>query len=346
MELVFKITSNPDTPLVGDTNFKEHYSGVNVAMAWADISPAIRQATEKFVLPYIGTELYDDLVAKYQADNLESYHEKAIQLLQDCVAYYSVYHILPEKNTVIASAGVLQNTTEGGATGINQWGWKAARWSALENGDTFLDRLLNYLEEQVAAEETYFDIWKNSKAYKVKTSAFFRHTAELDDYLNIQMSRRSFISLVRFMRQVEEDVIEPMICTDLFATLAGTAALSTANAKLIPLIRKAVAYLGAAEAIPHHRVVIDGDGFRVVSQTDQFDDRRNMTNNTHAEAIQSLMVRCQKRGGEALQKLGQFLESNIDDYPDYKNSPCRTAPVIKGTSIIQSSDGIGAIHIG
>lgn len=347
MDLVFKVITDPApaVPTVGDTNFKSHYSGVNTSMAWAELEPAIRQATDRFVLDFVGSELYDDLADKFQNDTaLTAAQARALQLLQDAIAFYSIYQILPEKNSVIASMGVVQNTPDGGSQPVNQWGWKAKRWNALENADTFLDRLLNYLEAQVTASVAYFDLWKDSTAYSTKTSVFFRHTAELDEYLNIQMSRRSFISLVRFMRQVEEESIATLLCTDLYADIQA-APLSAENAALIPYIRKAVAYLGAAEAIPHHRIVIDGDGFRVVSQTDQFDDRRNLTNNTHEAAINALQSRCEKRGREALSALAKFLEDNITDYPDYENSTCRELPASKAHSIVQSADGIGAVGL-
>lgn len=347
MELVFKVITDPvpATPLVGDTNFKSHYSGVNTSMAWAELEPAVRQATEKFVLDFVGSEIYDDLADKFlNDDTLTDEQAKALQLLQDCIAFYTIYHILPEKNSVVASMGVVQNAPEGGSQPVNQWGWKAKRWSALENGDTFLDRLLSYLEKQVADEVNYFDLWKDSTAYTVKTSDFFRHADELDDYLNIQRSRRSFISLVRFMRQVEEDVILPLLCDDLYAAVLE-ATPSAENALLIPFIRRAVACLGAAEAIPHHRVVIDGDGFRVVSQTDQFDDRRNLTNNTHEGAIQALMLRCEERGRTAVARLAKFLEDNVDDYPDYRDSSCREKPASKAHSIVQSSSETGAVGL-
>src|SRR5690606_29615724 len=101
MDLLFKITAgSPATPpQIGDTNFIEHYTGANRSMAWGEISPGIRQATEKFVLPYIGTELYDNLAAKYQADTaLTDEQAKLLELLQDCIAYYTAYHVLPERN--------------------------------------------------------------------------------------------------------------------------------------------------------------------------------------------------------------------------------------------------------
>lgn len=347
MDLVFKVITDPApaVPLVGDTNFQQHYSGVNTSMAWQELEPAIRQATEKFVLDYVGTELYDDLAGAFQnGDTLEDYQGKALQLLQDAVAYYAIYHILPEKNSVVTSMGVVTNSPDGGSQPVNQWGWKAKRWSALENGDIFLDRLLAYLEQQVAAAVTYFDLWKDSSAYTLKTSDFFRHTAELDEHLNIQRARRSFISLVRFMRQVETDIIKPLLCDDLYAAVLE-ASPTDENALLLPYIRRAVAYLGAAEAIPHHRVVVDGDGFRVVSQIDQFDDRRNLTNNTHEGAIQALLLRCEEQGRRAVARLAKFLEDNVDDYPDYRDSACREKPASKAHSIVQSSSETGTVGL-
>lgn len=348
MDLVFKITAiSPSDPAqVGDTNFQEHYSGVNTSMAWSELLPAIRQATEKFVFPYVGDELYNDLAAKYQAgDTLSDEQAKTLELLQDAIAFYTIYHILPEKNSVVASMGVIQNTpTEGSGQPVSQWGWKAKRWSALENGDTFLDRLLNYLEAQVTASVAYFDLWKDSTAYNVKVSDFFRHTDELDEYLNIQGSRRSFISLIKFMRDTEEGVILPLLCTDQYDALKASGLDDTQKA-LLRKVRLVVANLGLAEAGAHHRLVIDGDGFRVVSQTDQFDDRRNQTNNIHENAILALLQAAERKGRTALDTLKVFLEKNETDYPLWANSDCREKGTTKGHGIVVSSDCVGGIGL-
>lgn len=347
MDLVFKVTAgSPSTPpQVGDTNFQAHYSGVNTSMAWAELTPAIRQATEKFVLPFVGTALYDDIAGKFQAGtSLSSSQERTLVYLQDVIAFYTIYHILPEKNSVVASMGVVQNAPDGGAQPVNQWGWKAKRWSALENGDTFLDRLLNYLDAQVKAGVSYYDLFKNSPSYKVKTSDFFRHTDELDEYLNIQGSRRSFISLVRFMSQVEQDVILPLLCQEQYDALKGTT-LSAEQESLLKKVRLAVANLGLAEAGPHHRLVIDGDGFRVVSQTDQFDDRRNQTNNVHESAIIALLERAERKGRAAVEAIRIFLAANEDDYPLWADSPCREKMPVKGHTIIVSPDRVGGIGL-
>lgn len=348
MQLLFKVVTAgpPAFPLVLDTSFQNHYSGVNRSMAWDEITPGIRQATERYVLDFIGEELYNSLAEMYNNDTtLSEEQTKLLQLLQDCIANYAIYHILPEKRSILESLGVVENTPQGASTPAAYPIYLAKRRAALDNGDTFLDRALAYMEKQVAAGDGWFDLWKNSSAYKLKTCDFFRQTSDLDDYLNIQGSRRSFISLTRYMKQVEEDFILPLLCDELYQLVLAATPTEVADYKLKPLVKKAVAYLGAAEAIPHHRIVIDGDGFRVVSQTDGQEDRRNMTNNVHENAIQALAQRCLEQGQKALSKLAEFLEANLADYPSYENSTCRTAPAQKSHSIRQSVDGIGAVGI-
>lgn len=347
MKLLFKVTSNsPSSPAqVGDTNFKAHYSGVNHSMAWDELEPAVRQATQKFVLPYVGTELYNDLATKFETGaSLSDQQAQTLEYLQDAIAFYSIYQILPEKQSVVASMGVVQNVPTSGSQPTNQWSWKAKRWSALENGDVFLDKLLTYMEQQVAAAVAYFDLWKTSAAYKVRVSSFFRHTAELDAFLNIQESRRSFISLVKYMRDVEEDIIRPLLCDDQFEALKA-ANPDAETTDLLERVRKAVAWLGLYEAIPNHRLVIDGDGFRVVSQTDQFDDRRNLTNNTHESAINDLSQRAERKGRQYLDELRAFLKANESTYTLWADSPCNAKSTAKAHGIVASPDKVGGIGI-
>lgn len=351
MKLLFKTSGTPSTPpQIGDTNFQNHYSGVNRSMAFAELTPAIRQATEKFVLPFVGEELYDDLATKFESGaTLTTAQARTLEYLQDCIAFYTVYQVLPEKNGVVSSAGVMQNTpSDGSAAPTPQWTWKAMRWSALENADLFLDRLLNFLEKQVAASVAYFDLWKNSSAYKVKTSAFFRRTADLDEFLNIKASRRSFISLVKYLALVEEDIIAPVLCGttfDAMKTAAVAASPSANDAALLKKVRKAVAYLGLAEAIPHHRLVIDDEGFRIVSQSDQFDDRRNLTNNTHLDSIEKLRDSAERKGRQYLTELQNFLAENAATYTAWASSPCNTAAARQGHSIRISPDRVGAVGL-
>jgi hypothetical protein len=160
------VNAHPHSPVeIGDTNYKKHYTGVNRSMLFEEIEPAIRQATVKYILPFIGQQFYDFLADEFDSGSLVQ--EKIITALQDAIAYYTAYHLFPEKNGFLASLGVVQNTpSDGSGQPINQWGWKAKRWAALENADTFLDKLLELMEEQVQTGTPDFGLWTNHKCYK------------------------------------------------------------------------------------------------------------------------------------------------------------------------------------
>lgn len=352
MPYFFKVTSlTPSTPnIVGDTNFKNHYPDINRQMAWAELSPYIRQAAIKNVIPYVGQTFFDDLAGKYDAGTaLTTAQAKTLELMQDCLAYYAIYHALPQKNVSINSMGVNQNIpSDGTAQPVSQWSWKNARWSALENADFFLDMLLAQMEAQVKLNVSYYDLWEADISYGKEKSIFIRSTEELDEYLNIKKSRRSYLSIIKYVKEIEEDLIKKELCSDQYDALvtqynAGT--LTTANKALIGYIRKVAAYFGLAAAVPHHRIIIDGDGFRVVSQLDGFDERRNQTNNVHESAILALQERVSSAGAKYLKDMKTFLNENEDDYPLWRDSDCKCTGTGKSHRIVYSPDRVGGIGL-
>ena len=351
MKLPFKVTAgSPSDPAqVGDTNFLAHYTGANRSMAFDELLPGIGQAVERFVLQYIGPEIYEALCDYFDTPTSETDDkDTALRLLQNTVAYYTAYHVLPERNGFISSMGMVQNTPTGGSTPMPQWAYKELRWDLLQNADKFLDRLLAHLEKMVADGVTWFDTWKTSDTYKVTGSAYFRQNGDMERYLNTQGSRRAFLSLIKYFREIEEELIAPILCTDLSEELAEQLAandLSTQNKALLPYIRKAVANLGLLAAIPHHRIVIDGDGFRVVSQTDQYDDRRNQTNSIHENAIVALSQEAERKGNKALADLQSFLKANETTYTLWADSPCNAKPRSRAHGLVVSPDYRGGVGL-
>lgn len=348
MLLPFKITTAPvpSVPKVGDTNFKDHYYGVNASMLWEQFELGIRKAVQHNLLPYLGRAWYDAVMAKYHntPGDLSPDEAQALEYLRDAAANYAVAIILPANTAMLSTLGTVQQSPEGGAVQSPQWAWTAKLNDAVAMADAALDLLLAHMEKRVQAEDADFDLWKQAPEYNYKTADFIRLASELDEYLNIKSSRRTFISIVPFIRQVERHVIKPLLCADLYTALLDIDnELSAVNKKLLPLIQEAAVYLGAYTAIPHHRINVEADGFRVVSFTDQYTDRRNLTNNVHEAAVQALMQRCQEQGDAAIRELKNFLEENLNDYPLYRDSSCRSVPATKAHSIIQSPDQIGAI---
>lgn len=347
MQLLFKTTSSqPHTPTeVGDTDFMAHYTGVNHSMAWDELTPGIRQATEKYVLDFVGLDVYDTLATHYQADSGSLFEKRAIELLQDCIAYYTAYHVMPEKTAYFTSSGVNQNSsTDGSGQPASQWGWKNKRWSALENGDSFLDRLLTLLEKNPIE----FPYWAASSQSGASASGYFRTTADLNAIIDIKGSRRTYLTLLRYLRNVESDLMEKVFCelNDELVLQIKMGNLTDANKTLVRRARKAIAFAALFEAIPNHRLVIEHDGFKFVSQGDQFDDKRNMTNPNHANAIDSLRDDADRKARLYMTELTTFLKKNKADYSTWVLSPCYSAEgKPAGHSIVVSRDGRGGVGI-
>jgi hypothetical protein len=162
----------------------------------------------------------------------------------------------------------------------------------------------------------------------------------------MQSSRRAFMSLIKYFRNIENDLIKEIVCDDLYSELEmqimqGT--LTPKNSLLVVKIKKAVAYLGLAEAIPHHRLVISSDGFTFNSSGDGFDDKRNTTNSQHSDAINGLLHKCNEMGGKYLAEISTYLKQNADIYPLWRDSNCNKKKQINSHSIVVSKDGIGGI---
>ena len=350
MELIFKVITTPtggENERLKHTNFEAHYPSAHTNMAWKTINPYVRQAIKKYILPYIGSELYDDLATKYQNDTvLTAEQAETLELLQDCAAFYTVYQAMPHRNIVLADTGVQQNTPEN-ASPTNQWSFKIARWNALVEADNMLDQLLSYLEQQIEASVAYFDLFKNSTAYNVKVSNFFRHTSELDEYLNINNSRRAFVALSKYLTKAEEQYLLPILRADQFNEIrdqmkANT--LTTENTNLLAYVKKVVAEFSLVEAIPHLSLLIEGDGFKIVSSSDQFDNKRNLTNKNHMDAIQKLEYKAKENARIYRADLIRFLYDNVDDYPTWKAGGYYVEPTEVG-GVTQSEDSIGAVGI-
>jgi hypothetical protein len=190
-----------------------------------------------------------------------------------------------------------------------------------------MDILLEFMEKQVFLNNTYFDLWKDSTAYKKGTSPFFRHTTAFNYYYNIFESRRTFLALIPHINDICEDIITPVICNDLFLEIKNdleSDTVSDANSVLLHHIRKAVAYLAVAKAAPYLSIVVESDGFKIVSSTEGM-DKRDTAMNQHQARIDKLVNHALYEGNKNLNRLKKYIADNAQLYPLYLNSPCYTA---------------------
>jgi hypothetical protein len=327
MVTLFKSADNIENPSVGDMGFLSHYPDVNTNTAWVEILPFVEDAIRQNIAPYMGDELLTDIADKIENHIILNTSQIVfVELLRRATAYYAACLFIPSKHTTTASAGEMQNNSNQ-ASPASLSSLKFKLWQVTLQADKHMDILLEFMEKQVFINNTYFDLWKESTAYKKGTSPFFRHTTAFNYYYNIFESRRTFLALIPHINDVCEDIITPVICNDLFLEIKEqleSDSLSDANSTLLHHIRKTVAYLAVAKAAPYLSIVVESDGFKIVSSTEGM-DKRDSAMNQHQARIDKLVNHALDEGTKNLNRLKKYIADNAQLYTLYINSPCYTA---------------------
>jgi hypothetical protein len=350
MDLLFK-TSPPSSgnTLIKHTNFQEHAPIVNYNTDWLTLRPFIKRAVRTYILPWIGEELYNDIATKYQEDaTLTDAQAETLELLQDAVANYAVVLAMPVLNVALTNMGTQQSSDrEGTSNPPSQWSYNNAYWETLQQADSSLDQLLKQLTFQVELSNSYYDLWTSSNAYGYGKSYFFYSNDELSNHLNYNDSLRAYKAVIKFVKTSETRYLRPVLGKEMFDELdtqRQTNALTVENAALLTYVQRAAAQWGLYEAIPYLSIVQDGDGFKVVSRTDNMNSRRGMNTDAHQRAIESLRQAAENNGRTYLADLQQFLYENADDYPTFKNSSTYEN-YETGVTTYESPDQKGAVFL-
>jgi hypothetical protein len=327
MKLLFK-TVNGTT--VAHTDFKKFYNGVNRSLEFDEIEASLKNATNFFIIPFIGQPLYNILSDYYndvETDNEEK--NNLIEYLKSAIANYTVNLALYENIAILASNGVRTNTDEK-SQNTPQWAFKNKAWKALLNGDKYVDIALTYIQEN----QSSFTEW----IPKEGGTKLFPTNNILEQYLNVS-GFRAFATLSKYLRKATEDSLLPVIGSNLYNSMTNT--------ELVNLCRKYVAETAFLKAIPNITLITDSDGLRVVSQTDTFDSRESLKNAQHLEMIKILMATTENNAAQYRLQLMEFLWLNKDTLTDWQTSNYYLTVVATqtDTAIVKAND-YGAVSIG
>ncbi len=117
----------------------------------------------------------------------------------------------------------------------------------------------------------------------------------------------------------------PFLCDTTFnnlVTCRDQNSLSPDNDALLENVKQVVNNYGMVEAIPHLALLLEADGIKFLSQSDMLNDKRNTTNAQHFKMIEKLSYKALGYAKTARADLIDFLNQNVDLYPDWKASEC------------------------
>ena len=325
MQILFKL-DNPTfaDPTVAHSGVKSYIAQANRNMAWETIEPFFNPAARDYLIPHIGRDFYDTIAAKFHADTIAGAEVEALELMQRTVAHGMALDFALAMNVQLTDMGPQESSDkEGTSNGPSQWKFATTNWHTIRKMDRSLDELLLYLDQQIKADDTLFLDYQSSSIYQKEGSDFFRTVEEMEEYLNIEGSRRAFNRITKYFRKAERRYILPILGQDFYDELKtayrdGT--LTEPQEEAVVFVQRCAAEFGAYEAIPHISAVWQSDSIVIVSKTDGFNSRA-ISNTLFGQAmIERVRQHTQEDGERERLELKTFLIQNADDYPTYKNS--------------------------
>ena len=347
MKLLFSLKSaETNSSTIADSNFEEHYPSVNRNMNWRKFQPYLRQATED-VITFISSKFYDKLEQAYSGTTSPDPVMVAIlEKIQDAIAYRAIYKAAPHLNVSIADMGVQQTSSENATSQpVTQWRYKALRKSSISEYYSKLDQALYQMEENI--DDPFLLEFKQSSNYTDHNTAFFKTTAALGKYINVQSSRRTFLAMVPHLRRAERD-LRHILCGKAFDELKAdkidmvapdpVTAEYTAYKHLLDECRHYLANQALVLGLPRLRVLVQDDGIKVHSETDGFDSK----NPANKEMVAQFLHRAQEDAHLYKHEILSYLGLNLDVFTTYKEHGFTENQT---PGVIGPSDGVGGIGV-
>lgn len=305
---------------IKDTKIPEYHPGLQANLGFDKLRPQLSPATREYLIPYIGRNFHDVLVAQSElAEPVNDAMAEAIDLARRALAYYVVYETIPLMQGNLSNLGFqVMNDREGTSRSPSQWQYYTAIRGTILKADKYLDQLLVHLDAN--RDDPEFADYDTDMAIAYRRSRTFRQVAQLDEYWNIQGSRRAWNTVTPYLNKAERNELKPILGKDLFnrlGTLADNGARTPVQGELLERCRDYIAEVGLLAALPHLSCVIGGEQVVVISRTDGF-ETKNASGLIYSQAaIGRLQLDAETRAAGARRDLQKFLIDNAAEFPDY-----------------------------
>lgn len=253
---------------------KKALGTVHQTLEFETLESFVPQAEIRYLLPYVGQELLDELDAALD-DTPTPGQLALLGHLRRALVYYVVLDAAPFLNLSFSDLGIQEQRSTDSAP-ARQWVYHKFEDAAASNADVLLDNALFWLEAQAAK----FPTWQDSEAYTASKELLLHSSYDMSKHVNIGQSRRTFLAMRSYMRRVEELEIADLVGRPRFealkaAIVAGT--LTEADKTLWAAIKPALAHRTMVEALPELAVQVTSAGVRVLADNDGIRERKAAT---------------------------------------------------------------------
>ncbi len=309
----------------------KQYAQISGTVDLTAMRATINFVEDQHIQSILGKELYTSLKEAYADaatdDDLVSPELK--ELLEQCrkvIGPMLCYYYAPKADVQISDSGVQRIETATNKTAYQYQNSNFAQ-ANLREGEACTELLIEYLEDH----RDSFPQWRDSKAFEKYRSLFIKTGKEFDELYTSHTPYRNYWAIRAKMFDVEENNIRELLGDTMFDALKekdkdDNATWTEVEEKLMMRIKKAIAYLTVAFAIPLLNVRIDSNGLSVVafssfSANEKENTRSGADDNARTELIRS----CNSSGQVWINNAEKFIKVNPTEFPDWKGFPIATA---------------------
>ena len=298
---------------------RQHIS-IDVNSNIAVWNPYIKLGEESFIKPILGDDFYAVLSDVYNTLPIDPEYVEVLTNVQRALAYYTKYQSIPELSGNMSDRG-LRDYNDQQSNAAPRWKEEKLEMNALRKGDELADALLKYLEETASA--TVFPEWYASDANPKLSGAIVYGTDILSNHVSIGDSRRIYLSVRKYIREVEKKIIPQYISHAQYEFVldqlkSGTPDEATTN--LLPYCEPLISKMALYNAIPFLRVSIENGGLFIYSKTDNLRYPQQYATDAQVQELRKALREPDFGYESDIQTLKAFMEANAADYPLYADS--------------------------
>ncbi|MES2457188.1 MAG: DUF6712 family protein [Bacteroidota bacterium] len=315
----------------------KEYAQISGTVDLTAMRATINFVEDQHIQSILGKELYTSLKEAYAdaATDADLVSPELTDLLEQCrkvIGPMLCYYYAPKVDIQISDSGVQRIETTTNKTAFQYQNTNFAQ-ANLREGEACTELLIEYLEDH----RDSFPQWRDSKAFEKYRSLFIKTGKEFDELYTSHTPYRNYWAIRAKMFDVEENNIRELLGDTMYDAMKvkdrdDDYEWTEIEAKLVTRIKKAIAYLTVAFAIPMLNVRIESNGLSVVAfssfSTNEKDNTRSgADDNARTELIRA----CNASGQVWINNAVNFITANPDEFSDWKGFPA--TPVDNSCSI-------------
>lgn len=265
----------------------------------ASLFPNFDTAEIKYLVPFVGMGLYNDIITKYKADSLSDDEKVLLKHIQLLVAVNAFRDEMIINQVMWTDQGLRTVTTQEMGKPVG-WEYKELKSFFIDKSFDAEEVLLTYLW----ANKASYALWTASDEYKQFTALLIRTGADFkNQYRSLSQPMRTYYQLQPIVSDVQEMYLVAGVGEDLLNYLRDKAEPTADETTGIKLLKKALAYFAIKHACMQLPLRISDAGLTVNSMlSDREDPSDAGRQGADASMIEKLQDDSDKEGQNFLSK--------------------------------------------